>query len=80
MISNSHRWMDKIDHKLNVLSILEHTKWQNDKKSYNLEKNFPFLDILKMIDDVFILDLQEEIPFNECNQAIIQIFLSHLAS
>jgi hypothetical protein len=40
----------------------------------NLEKNFPFLDILKMIDGIFILNLQEEIPFNECNQSFFSCF------
>jgi hypothetical protein len=30
------------------------------------------LDGLTNSDDVLVLKLQEEIPFNECNQAIIQ--------
>jgi hypothetical protein len=30
------------------------------------------LQCLKTSDDVLILDMQEEIPSNECNQAIIQ--------
>jgi hypothetical protein len=38
------------------------------------------LDGLKTSDDVFMLDLQEKISFNKCNQAIIQIVLAHLAS
>ena len=38
------------------IKFIEHTKWQNDKKSYNL-KNFPFLNILKMIDlDQLVLE------------------------
>jgi hypothetical protein len=44
--------------------------------------NFPVFHALKIGDDVPILSLQEEgeLPFNECNQATIQIFLPHLTS
>ena len=49
-------------------------------KTYKSQDNFAILDALKMSDNVLILNLQEEIPFNECDQAIIQVFLPHLAS
>lgn len=43
--------------------------------------NFPVFHALKIGDDVSILTLQEEeLPFNECNQATIQIFLPRLTS
>ena len=51
-----------------------------DKDAYKLQDNFVFLHCLKILDDVIILRLQEEFPFNECGQTIIQKVLPHLAS
>jgi hypothetical protein len=46
----------------------------------SLQVNFLILNGLKISDDVLILSLQEEFPFNECDQATIQMILPHLAS
>jgi hypothetical protein len=35
---------------------------------------------LKILDDILIIRLQEEFPFDERDQTIIQKFLPHLAS
>ena len=51
-----------------------------DKNAYKLQDNFMILPGLKIFDDVLILRLQEEFPFNECDQIIIQKCLPHLAS
>ena len=40
-------------------------------KTYKSQDNFAILDALKMCDNVLILNLQEEIIFNECDQATI---------
>jgi len=40
--------------------------------NFNLQVNFWILNALKIRDDVLILSLQEESPFNECEQATIQ--------
>ena len=48
--------------------------------NFSLQFNFSILNGLKIRDDVLILSLEEEFPFNECNQATIQKFLPHLAS
>lgn len=36
------------------------------KKADKLQDNFAILDALEMSDDVLILNLQEEITFNKC--------------
>jgi|KBSSwiStaDraftv2_1062776.scaffolds.fasta_scaffold2000813_1 hypothetical protein len=43
--------------------------------NFSLQFNFSILNGLKIRDDVLILSLQEEFPFNECDQATIQKFL-----
>ena len=43
--------------------------------NFSLQFNFSILNGLKIRDDVLILSLQKEFPFNECDQATIQKFL-----
>ena len=40
--------------------------------AYKLQNYFTILHVLKIFDDVLISRLQEEFPFNECDQTIIQ--------
>jgi hypothetical protein len=46
----------------------------------SLQVIFSIFNVLKRSDDVLILSLQEESPFNKCDQATIQIILPHPAS
>ena len=48
--------------------------------AYKLQNYFTILHVLKIFDDVLIFRLQEEFPYNECDQIIIQKCLPHLAS
>jgi hypothetical protein len=41
----------------------------------SLQVNFSILNGLEISDDILIFSLQEEFPFNECDQATIQISL-----
>jgi len=45
--------------------------------AYKLQDYFTILHVLKIFDDVLIFRLQEEFPFNECDQTIIQKCLPH---
>jgi len=40
--------------------------------NFNLQVNFWILNALKIRDDVLTISLQEEFPFNKCEQATIQ--------
>ena len=42
-----------------------------DKDAYKLQDNFAFLHGLKILDDVLILCLQEELSFNKCDQTTV---------
>ena len=63
------------------ISKLQHVKYIEDKitirklTNFSLQFNFSILNDLKIRDDVLFLSLQEEFPFNECDQATIQKFL-----
>ena len=48
--------------------------------AYKLQDYFTILRVLKIFDDVLIFRLQEEFPYNECDQTIIQKYLPHLTS
>jgi len=48
--------------------------------AYKLQDYFTILHVLKIFDDVLIFRLQEEFPYNECDQTIIQKYLPHLTS
>jgi hypothetical protein len=40
-------------------------------EAYILQDNLPILQALQLSDNVLILDLQEELPFNKSNQSSI---------
>ena len=50
---------------------------KKDYKTSKLLKYNSTVPFLKLINDIIIFHLTEEFPLNKCDQAVVQIFITH---